>query len=224
MDLLTYFKAPDNLAHIAYALIACSFVVKDIFFLRILSVIASLSFIMFFIHQETFVPVYWNLGFITVNAYHIFHLVYERKGIHFDEYQEELYHSVFQLFSPVEFMKLIRLAEWKVAHPGEVLTHQDEEQDQMILLYHGRASVEVADSKVAELKDGAFIGEMAFLTGKSASATVVVVEETRYVSWEIDKLKSFLKRNPSLRFGLQGIIGQDLSKKLRGMDEHQEDD
>ncbi|MDP7250718.1 MAG: cyclic nucleotide-binding domain-containing protein [Planctomycetota bacterium] len=222
MDLLNYLKSLDNLAHVAYALIAFSFVARDILFLRILSVVASVNFIMFFIHRETYIPVYWNIGFIAVNVYHIFHLVSERNAIEFDEYEEELYHSVFHSFSPVEFMKLIRLAEWQVAPPGEMLTHQDEEQDKMMLLFHGRASVVVADSKVAELKDGAFIGEMAFLTGESASATVVVDEETRYLMWDISKLKSFLKRNPSLRFGLQGIIGQDLSKKLRGMDEHQE--
>ncbi|MDA0836826.1 MAG: cyclic nucleotide-binding domain-containing protein [Planctomycetota bacterium] len=223
MDLFLSFIVPDNLAHVAYALIAFSFVVKDILFLRTLSIIASVSFIMFFVHRETFIPVYWNIGFITVNVYHIIHLVSERKGIKFNEYEEELYHSIFPMFSHVEFMKLIRLAEWKVVLPGETLTQQDEEQNQMILLYHGRASVEVAGRKVAELKDGAFIGEMAFLTGESASATVVVDEETRYVAWEITKLKSFLIRNPSLRFGLQGVIGQDLSKKLRGMDEHQEE-
>ena len=112
-------------------------------------------------------------------------------------------------------MKLMRLAEWKLAGEGEELTHQDSEQNQMMLIFHGRAEVHVGENTIADMRDGDFIGEMAFITGESASATVVVVAETRYLAWNISELKACLDRNPSLRFGLQGIIGEDLSRKLR---------
>ena len=69
--------------------------------------------------------------------------------------------------------------------------------------------------EVAELTDGQFIGEMSFLTGESASATVKAVERTRYVAWLKKDLKLFLERNPNLSPSLQTIIGTDLVTKLK---------
>ncbi len=214
----------DNLGHLAYTLILCSFLVRDIFWLRTLSVTASLSFIAFSMSRGIFLQVYWNIAFITINASHIVWIIYENRGVKFTEDEQELFETVFRNFSPVEFLKLLRQGTWLHASAGDTLAVQGENLGRIMLVFHGLADVSIDEGKVAEVKDGEFIGEMSFLTEEEASATVTATEPTRYLAWNKQQLRKFLNRNPSLRFAMQGVLGVDVSKKLKEMDEHGAED
>jgi len=214
----------DNLGHLAYTLILCSFLVRDIFWLRTLSVTASLSFIAFSMSRGIYLQVYWNIAFITINASHIVWIIYENRGVKFTEDEQELFETVFRNFSPVEFLKLLRQGTWLHASAGDTLAVQGENLGRIMLVFHGLADVSIDEGKVAEVKDGEFIGEMSFLTEEEASATVTATEPTRYLAWNKQQLRKFLNRNPSLRFAMQGVLGVDVSKKLKEMDEHGAED
>tara|TARA_B100000949_G_scaffold139627_1_gene122724 strand:+ start:47 stop:697 length:651 start_codon:yes stop_codon:yes gene_type:complete len=214
----------DNLGHLAYTLILCSFLVRDIFWLRTLSVTASLSFIAFSMSRGIYLQVYWNIAFITINASHIVWIIYENRGVKFTEDEQELFETVFRNFSPVEFLKLLRQGTWLHASAGDTLAVQGENLGRIMLVFHGVADVSIDEGKVAEVKDGEFIGEMSFLTEEEASATVTATEPTRYLAWNKQQLRKFLNRNPSLRFAMQGVLGVDVSKKLKEMDEHGAED
>ena len=70
----------DLTGHLAFGLIAFSFVVKDIFWLRVMSITASAFsiFYNYFIPAEPMIiAIGWNFIFITVNLYHIAVIVYE---------------------------------------------------------------------------------------------------------------------------------------------------
>jgi CRP-like cAMP-binding protein len=64
------------------------------------------------------------------------------------------------------------------------------------------------------LKDGNFIGEVSFITGGAATATVRALQPTRYIAWPKDAIRHLLNRNPSMRFAMQALLSTDLSKKL----------
>jgi CRP-like cAMP-binding protein len=68
--------------------------------------------------------------------------------------------------------------------------------------------------KVAELKDGQFVGEMSFITEKPATATCVVKHNTECLVWPQERFKDLLKRNPSLYFTIQSLLTQEVSSKL----------
>ena len=66
--------------HLAFGLIAFSFLVKDILYLRFLSILASLFsvFYNFYIPIEPmWLPIGWNFVFIVVNLYHIAIIIYK---------------------------------------------------------------------------------------------------------------------------------------------------
>lgn len=67
---------------------------------------------------------------------------------------------------------------------------------------------------LAQLKDGSFIGQMSFITGGSATATVRALEPTRYLAWSKKNLRSLLKRNPSMKSAMQTVLSTDLTRKL----------
>ena len=84
----------------------------------------------------------------------------------------------------------------------------------MILIYNGTVEVKVDDNKVAELRDGEFVGEMSFLTEQSATATCVVKHTTECLVWQQKEFKDLLKRNPSLYFTIQSLLSAQVSSNL----------
>jgi CRP-like cAMP-binding protein len=83
-----------------------------------------------------------------------------------------------------------------------------------MLIYNGSVGVELNGKELARLKDGNFVGEVSFITGGAATATVRALQPTRYVKWPKEAIRQLLNRNPSMRFAMQAMLSTDLSKKL----------
>lgn len=203
--------------HFASILTAVAYLVKDILWLRLLTVLACIAGIIF----NYFVPatplwtiIYWNLLFLAINIVQIGVIVKERSEVDFTEEEKELHETLFKNFAPFEFMKLLRVGGWLEAKKDEVLAIEAKPLDEVMLIYNGLVSVEADGQPLAQLKDGSFIGEMSFITGGAATATVRAVEPTRYLSWSKAELSRLLNRNPSMRFAMQTVLSTDLTKKL----------
>ncbi len=199
--------------HLAFGLIAFSFLVKDILYLRILSILASLFsvFYNFYIPLEPmWLPIGWNLVFVVVNLYHIAVIIYEKRPVHMDDKNTELYETLFKELTPVEYLKISKVAEWRTFQPGEKIIRQNTPVTDLILIYNGTVDVAVDHKAVAQLKDGQFVGEMSFLTEKPATATCVVRHETECLVWKQPEFKDLLKRNPSLYYTIQGLLSSQL--------------
>ena len=72
----------------------------------------------------------------------------------------------------------------------------------------------VKGKKVAELKDGQFVGEMSFLTERPATATCIAKHDCECLVWNQPEFKSLLKRNPSLYFSIQSLLSAQVSDAL----------
>ncbi|MCA1557455.1 MAG: popeye domain-containing protein, partial [Acidobacteria bacterium] len=158
--------------------------------------------------------IYWNILFILINGVQIALIIKERQGVEFSEEEKELYETIFKSFAPFEFMKLLRLGKWLDAKKGEQLAVEQKPLDSVMLIYNCLVSVEVKAQSLAELKDGSFIGEMSFIRGGAATATVRVLKPTRYLSWSKKDLRKLLHRNPTMKFAMQSVFSTDLTNKL----------
>jgi len=203
--------------HLAFGLIAFSYLVKDIMYLRILSIVASL-FGMFFNYtvpvEPMWLPIGWNGLFVLVNLYHISVLLYEKRPINMDDKNTELYETLFKELTPVEYLKISKAAQWQHYGPGEKIIRQGTLVADLVLIYNGTVDVEVGDSVVAQLRDGQFVGEMSFLTEKPATASCIVKHPTECLVWKQREFKDLLKRNPSLYFTIQSLLSAQVSSNL----------
>ena len=127
---------------------------------------------------------------------------------------KELYETMFKDMTPVEFLKITKIADWIHFKEGEVITQQKHTVDTLNLIYNGTVDVTVDGKKVAQLKDGQFVGEMSFLTEKPATATCVVKHDTELLVWPQKEFKDLLKRNPSLYFTIQSLLSAQVSSAL----------
>ena len=205
--------------HLAFGLIAFSFLVKDILYLRLLSILASLFSVLYNFYipiEPMWLPIGWNIVFVVVNLYHISVIIYEQRPVHMDDKNSELYETLFKDLTPVEYLKISKAAIWKKFKPEEFLTRQTHLVPDLVLIYNGTVDVLVDGKKVAQLKDGQFVGEMSFLTEGKATATCVVKHDTEMLMWKQPEFKALLKRNPSLYYSIQNLLTSQLVKLKSG--------
>jgi len=203
--------------HLAFGLIAFSFLVKDILYLRILSIFASLFSVLYNFYipiEPMWLPIGWNIIFVIVNIYHISVIIYEKRPVDMTDKEKELYETMFKGLTPVEFLKITKVAEWKKFNTPLPIITQGKPVKDLILIYNGAVDVLVNDTKVAELKDGQFVGEMSFLTEKPATATCKVEHNAECLVWPQQEFKDLLKRNPSLYFTIQSLLSEQVSNNL----------
>lgn len=205
------------IGHLSYALAALSFLLRDILLLRLVAIAAAsanLTFAFNGANGPNWIPVFWQSVFIVINTVWSARLIHERRGVNFSDEERELYATVFRTFSPVEFMKLLRIGTWRNAAPGEVVAERGADLSHVMLIYNGSASVQQARGHRVELKDGAFIGEMSFLQGGRATADVTITTPTKILQWPKEALQQLIARNPGMRASLTTVFGQDMAKKL----------
>ena len=123
---------------------------------------------------------------------------------------KELYETMFKDLSPVEYVKITKVAKWRQYKSREKIIRQNTPVTDLILIYNGTVDVAVDGKKVAELRDGQFVGEMSFLTEKPATATCTVKHNTECLVWKQPEFKDLLKRNPSLYYTIQSLLSNQL--------------
>ncbi len=205
--------------NLSFGLTAISFYVKDMMALRALSILAGAVGVLYnyFLPQGAlWLVIFWLCVFMAINAVRIAHLVIERRGVSFSDEERELFETIFRNFAPVEFMKLLRISEWRAAEPGDVLAVEGEAIDELALIYNGEVTVEKGGAEVTRSRDGTMIGEMSYIQGGNATATVRATRPTRCLVWPSDGLKKLLKRNPTMDIAMSSVFSLDLAKKLAG--------
>jgi hypothetical protein len=203
--------------HLASILTMVAYLLKDILWLRaltILSCFAGIAFNYFVPATPLWQVIGWNVLFAVINIVQVAIIIKQRSGVRFTEEEKELHETLFKHFAPFEFMKLMRAGQWLEAKQGQTLATEKQPMDSMMLIYNGLVGVETNGKEVARLKDGNFIGEVSFITGGVASATVRALQPTRYVKWPKEAVSKLLNRNPTMRFAMQALLSTDLSKKL----------
>ena len=207
----------DIVGHLSFGLTALSFLMRDILLLRLLAIVSGvlgLAYNYFLPEGPLWLVIFWLFVFLLINLVRVVILFLERRGVSFTEEERELYQTLFQNFAPVEFMKVMLLARWQDSAEDELLATENTPLDDLKLIYNGEVAVERQGQEIARAKDGTFIGEMSYIHGGDATATVRTVRPTRYLSWPQDELRKLLKRNPAMDVAMGTVFHMDLTQKL----------
>ena len=108
---------------------------------------------------------------------------------------------------------LAGIAEHCKADGVEILTEEDMSVDALYFVLDGGVRMEKA-GEGRLLPTGTFIGEVAYLLGQEASATVKVGHGTRYLRWDVERLHSFAEKSESFRSSLEAALNRDLAAKV----------
>lgn len=212
---------PDVPGHISYVLIAISYWLTNIYWLRVTAVIGlSLEIVYFSLSGgDLGAGIGWDIVFIAINLYQIYWLVDERRKLKLMKDAHLLRRGVFAGFNDAQLARLIRAGDWRQLEPGTILTHQGQPVQELVLICHGQAIVDANGSVVAHLRDGAFVGEMAFVSGNPASATVIVEQPTRAFVFEMERLRKLVETDDLVAVAIHRVVGRDLAQKLASKNE-----
>lgn len=214
MPELTYL---DFIGHASFLITALSFALRDMMALRIFAVLSGaigIAYNYLIPAGPLWLVIFWLTVFIAINLVRIVGIVLERRAIDFTDEEAELRDTVFPNFSPVEFKKLIRIGQWQQIDAGEVLTEQGQVIGGLKLLYNGEVRVERDGAEIGTARDGAMIGEISFIQGGPATATVVSTKPCRFISWPGEELRRLLTRNPAMDVAMKHVFSVDLMRKL----------
>lgn len=111
--------------------------------------------------------------------------------------------------------RLLDLGRWKTVMSGVELTEQGELPDHVHFFLAGSADVTVNKRKVGALGPTSLVGEIAFLGGEPATATVKVRRPSRIFSLDAAELRAHLERDSAVRLVVEARFGSQLGAKLR---------
>jgi hypothetical protein len=207
----------DLIGNLAFVLTTVAYTVKDIVWLRTLSILSSLTWITYlFTRTEVlWISVFWNCVFISVNATRIFLLYRESRAIKLSEEERSLHQTLFPQLSLIDFARLVSIGRWVNLEPGTVVIEQGKPVRDVLLVCDGAAAIEIDGVPLRYTSGLEFLGEVSFLTHDVASATVRVASPMHCLAWSHDALRTLLRESLAIRFALRSVMSGDLARKLK---------
>jgi len=210
------FNGLVNLSNLAFLV---AFSVRDVLYLRLLSVLAYLVILPFYYLQtETlWTPIVWGLAFIAVNFVRIILLMLERRAVVLSDEEENLHQLVFSTMDRRDFLKLLGFAEWVDYAQGEIIAEKGKPLSNVMIMITGEIEAILNDEVRVNFRPGELIGTLEVYGGLVNPADIVVRKPSKIVRWSTDRVTEFTASRPELRSTLQSIIGADLVRKLHGL-------
>jgi hypothetical protein len=209
--------SPDYFIHAANVLLVIAYSVRDILWLRMFAVAASLISVPYFLFQPTvlWAPLGWTVGFAGLNLFQSWRLFLERRPVKLTPEEEEVRQLAFKGVPPRKVLQILGIGSWSMAQSGERLIESGKAPDHLALIVRGTVRLTRAGSDVGVLGPGDFVGSALILSGLAAEFDAVVEERVRAVRWPLAVLEKYLNANPEMRMVMQRHLARELSGKVR---------
>jgi hypothetical protein len=121
-NLTTLFSANNLPGHISYTLIAISYWLTDMFWLRVVAMVGlSMEIIYFYFSGgDLRTGIGWDIVFIAINAYQLYQLVKDRYTLRLPEADRELLRSVMKGLNDFQIARLLSVGDFVGVAPGSV--------------------------------------------------------------------------------------------------------
>lgn len=210
------FFTPNYFIHAANILLLIAYSVRDVLWLRLFAVAASLIAIPYYVIQPTVLwpPLTWSVVFAAINLFQSWLLFIERRPVKLTAEEEEVRRLAFQDLPPRKVLQVLSIGSWVTAEVGERLIEGGKLPDTISLIVHGKVRVTKDGRILGELIAGDLVGSALILSGVPSNVDAVTVEPLRAMRWEVETLKKYLSANPETRTVLQQHLARDLAGKI----------
>ena len=207
---------PDYFIHAANVLLLVAYSVRDVLWLRLFAVAASLIAIPFYVLQPTvlWAPLAWSVVFATINLFQSWLLILERRTVKMTVEEEEIRRLAFYDLPPRKVLQVLSIGSWITINTGERVIESGKMPTQVLLVLRGKVSITKDGHVLGKLRAGDLVGSALILSGITASVDAVVEEPVRAMRWEIETLKKYLSANPETRTVMQRHLAHDLAGKI----------
>ena len=202
--------------HAANVLLLVAYSVRDILWLRLFAVGASLILIPYFVLQPTtlWAPLSWSVVFAAINLLQSWRLYVERRPVQLTAEEEEIRRLVFRDLPPRKVLQVLSIGSWTTLEVGERLLERGKLPDAVSLIVRGKVQVTREGRVLGELIAGNVVGSALILSGVPSEVDAVTVEPGRAMRWELGALERYLTANPETRTVMLRHLARDLAGKV----------
>ena len=210
------FFTPDYFIHAANILLLIAYSVRDVLWLRLFAVAASLIAIPYYVLQPTMLwaPLAWSVVFAAINLFQSWLLFIERRPVILTKEEEEIRRLAFEDLPPRKILQVLNIGSWITAQVGDRLIEQGKLPDSISLITRGKVRLTRDGCMLGDLMPGDLVGSALILNGIPSNVDVVTVEPLRAMRWQIGTLVKYLSANPDTRNVTQRHLARDLAGKI----------
>jgi hypothetical protein len=207
---------PSYFLHAANILLLVAYSVRDILWLRLFAVAASLIALPYFILQPEplWEPIIWSGVFAAINSFQSWRLFVERRPVKLTPEEEEIRRLVFSDLPSRKVLQILSIGAWTTVEIGARMLERGKSVEAISVIVRGRVRVTRDDCVFGEFVAGHIVGSALLLSGVTADVDAVVVEPVRCMRWEVEPLDRYLAANPETRIVLQKYLARDLAGKV----------
>ena len=211
---------PILLANLGFAIALIALLFRDILWLRVVSVLGTLLIFPMYIFSDEigWTSIGWNSAHIVINSIQIVILILLRRPLVLKGVEKQIHTSIFYAITTRTFDKIFKLAKFEEYVNNTELIHIDEPIHNLYLVINGDVEVTLQDDTKRIVSSNTFLGEQAFITGETASATVrILSDRATLLKWDHQTLQNFLNKDVALSNTFDLILTSDIIEKLRRM-------
>ncbi len=211
------FSIIDIFIHISNGLFVIGSSFRKILWMRvtfILAATAELVYDFFSQNNPLWSMIIWCFVLILTNSFQIYLLIKDHFGKHLTDEIKQIKDNLFPKLDKFSFSTLMRAGEWRDFVDDDLIIKENELTNSVFLILDGTAEIVVNEKVVAFVTKWQFLGEMSFLTGTPATATVKAASKMKLFAWSKDKLTKLIADNHELNESLKDIFSGDLINKI----------
>ena len=196
-----------------YFLVFLALAIREILWLRITITFGQSTLFTYSMLNRNYNIAFWNSLFVMVNIIQIIIIYRERQQLEIPEEVQDIYDTIFYTNTNRQFLYFWDQGKAGFVENKTIIKAGDIQKDLMLVL-NGTAEVKRDATVIAQLERGQFIAEISYITGKTASADVVVKERLSYMIWDRETLDNLRKTKPAIMDKLDRILTLDMADKL----------
>src|SRR5215831_14251982 len=210
------FFTADYFIHAANILLLIAYSVRDVLWLRLFAVAASLIAIPYYVLQPTMLwaPLAWSVVFAGINLFQSWLLFIERRPVKLTAEEEEIRRLALQGLPPRKVLEVLSIGSWITAEVGEHLIERGKLPDSVSLIIRGKVQVTKDGGVLGDLIPGDVVGSALILSGIPSDVDAVTVAPLRAMRWQLGTLEKYLNANPETRNVMQRHLTRDLAGKI----------
>lgn len=203
----------DDLANLMFI---SAYLVKDILWLRLLSIVGSLLVLPYYLlrPEPLGTPAMWSCVFIAVNATRAWGIVRERRPVVFAPEEQLLYDRTFHTLSPAQFKRLLAIGTWRDLPRGHVLHATGDPPGAITAIVRGELEERRHGRVLGHAGAGDLAGLVSLLGGSAELYDATVTQPARVLCWDAAELRSETAHDPALTSALRKIAGAAVAQKL----------
>ena len=204
------------LDHLANLIFVSAYWVKDVLWLRLLSILGSLVILPYYFLQPEplWPPMMWSVVFIGIHATRSWGIVQERRPLEFAGDEQVLYESTFAMLTPHQLKRLLAIGGWQDLVEGHVVHAAGDRSESLEAIVSGEVEASKDGRILGQSLQGGLLGLASLLGGSPEVYDSTVTQPTRVMRWSRRDLEELVEDDESLAAALRQIAGAAISDKL----------